>query len=242
MEEAKTTFQPNAYDAKIYKFGRWSTLAFLLILIGVPLSMSIVWGVEIDILTTFKAFFTPFAMFLVVGTVEVFTLAPMLGPGGTFLSFNNGNTMNMTMPAAVSALKVAGYEAGTRQGEVVSLIAISTSVIVSKVILAAGMFGMMFILPVLESPTLQPAFNNFMPALLGALCVPVFIKDPRTSAVPAALAAIVTIIFGYSVIEGIEPLIMPFFLAITAWWKYKLYKSDKAKKEALAASAKASAE
>jgi hypothetical protein len=224
-------FQLTDYDSRIYRFGRISTILFLLILICVPLSMSLIWGVEVDILTTAKAFITPFAMFLVVGTVEVFTLAPILGPGGTFLSFNNGNTTNMTMPATVNSLKVSGYTAGTREAEIVSLIGASTSVIVSKTIIFIGMLSISVILPILQTPVLQPAFENFMPALLGALAIPMFKKDWKTATVPAAIVAIVTIILGYSTIEGIEPLIMPLFLAIAVWWKYVQYKKAKAKKE-----------
>lgn len=227
----KKNFQLTDYDSRIYRFGRISTILFLLILICVPLSMSLIWGVEVDILTTAKAFITPFAMFLVVGTVEVFTLAPILGPGGTFLSFNNGNTTNMTMPATVNSLKVSGYTAGTREAEIVSLIGASTSVIVSKTIIFIGMLSISVILPILQTPVLQPAFENFMPALLGALAIPMFKKDWKTAAVPAAIVAIVTIILGYSTIEGIEPLIMPLFLAIAVWWKYVQYKKAKAKKE-----------
>lgn len=227
----KKSLQLTDYDSRIYRFGRISTILFLLILICVPLSMSLIWGVEVDILTTAKAFITPFAMFLVVGTVEVFTLAPILGPGGTFLSFNNGNTTNMTMPATVNSLKVSGYTAGTREAEIVSLIGASTSVIVSKTIIFIGMLSISVILPILQTPVLQPAFENFMPALLGALAIPMFKKDWKTAAVPAAIVAIVTIILGYSTIEGIEPLIMPLFLAIAVWWKYVQYKKAKAKKE-----------
>lgn len=224
MAKDKTMIKSSEYDSQIYRFGRRSTIIFLFLLLCVPLSMSIVWGVKVDFLTTFKAFFTPFAMFLVVGTVEVFTMAPVLGPGGTFLSFNNGNTLNMTMPATVSALKVAGYESGTPEGEVVSLIGASTSVIVSKIIIAIGMFGIGFILPILEAPVLKPAFENYMPALLGALVLPFFKKDPKTAAAPAVIAAVLTIALGYSTIEHIEPFIMPIFLVITVLWKYQLYK------------------
>lgn len=227
----KKSLQLTEYDSRIYRFGRISTILFLFILICVPLSMSLIWDVDIDILTTAKAFITPFAMFLVVGTVEMFTMAPILGPGGTFLSFNNGNTMNMTMPATVNSLKVSGYTAGTREGEIVSLIGASTSVIVSKIIIFIGMLGISVLLPILQTPVLQPAFDNFMPALLGALAIPMFKKDWKTAVVPAAIVAILTIILGYSTIEGIEPLIMPFFLAIAVWWKYVQYKKAKAKKE-----------
>jgi hypothetical protein len=222
------------YDAAIYRFGRVTTIIFLFILACVPVSMALIWNIKIEFLTTFKAFFTPFAMFLVVGTVEVFTMAPVLGPGGTFMSFNNGNTLNMTMPAAVNAVKISGFEPGTRKAEIVSLIGISTSIVVSKVIVFIGMLGIIVILPILESPVLQPAFENFMPALLGALVLPIFKKDPKTASVPVAAAAMITLIFGYSVIEGIEPLIMPFFLALTVGWKYMQYKKAKSKKEAAA--------
>ena len=212
------------FDTRLHKWGRKSTIIFLISLICVPLAMSIIWGVGVDLKTTAIALMSPLAMFLVVGTVEVLTLAPILGPGGTYISFDTGNTLNIKMPAAVSCLKLTGYEAGTREANIVSMVAICVSAITTMIILLIGMLSISFILPILQTPVLKPGFDNFMPALLGALIFPIIKKDFKTAIVPCLAVAVVTLIFGYSTIEGIEPLIMPVFLVIAVAWKYRLNK------------------
>ncbi len=222
----------NDYDSRLHRWGKKSTIIFLISLICVPLSMNLIWGVGIDIKTTAIALMSPLAMFLVVGTVECLTIAPILGPGGTYISFNTGNTLNIKMPAAVSCLKLTGYEALSKEANIVSMVAICVSAVTTMVITFLGMIFISAILPVLQAPILQPAFDNFMPALLGALIFPMIKKDFKTAIVPCVAVAIVTLVFGYSLIEGIEPLIMPIFLAIAVAWKYHLYKKSGKGKEA----------
>jgi len=218
------------FSAKVHRFGRFSTIVFIISLLCVPLGITLIWSVEVDFLTTLKALITPLAMFLVVGTVEVFTIAPVLGSAGTYISFNTGNTLNLKMPAAVSSLKVTDSEPGTRRADIVGMIAIATSAIVTMIITFLGMVGISVILPVLESDLLSPAFENYMPALLGALVAPMLVKDFRTAVVPCAAAALLTLVLGYSTVEGIEPLVMPAFLALAVWWKYRQYRKSGQKK------------
>ena len=234
MEENKATIQTNdydyEYDSKLYRFGRITTIIFLLLLWCVPLSMSIIWNIGVDIPTTLAALFTPLSMFLIVGTVQVFTLAPVLGAPATFMSFNNGDTLLVTMPAVVSAQKISGYNAGTRNGEIVSMIGAAVSVITCKIVLFIGFVGISFILPVLQSPVLQPAFRFFIPALLGALVFPAIKKDVKAACVPVVAVAIATLIVGYSVFTRNTPYIMPFVIILSVLWRYVLYRKENAKK------------
>jgi len=231
MENTKTTVRsagPTEYDSKVYRFGQISTIILLILLFCVPLSMSLIWNIRVDIGAVAPAFFTLFAMFLMIGITQIFSFTPILGTGGTFLSHNNGNDLNLTVPAAINALKIAGYEAGTPRGNIVALIAVSTAVIVSKIIIFLGMAGISFILPILEAPVLQPAFENFMPALLGALIMPFFRKDWKTAIVPAAAVAVATLIIGYPTMSSIAPFAIPVVGAIAVWRKYVLYKAEQA--------------
>lgn len=231
-KKEKSTYILSEYDNRLHRFGRITTIFVLIVLLCIPASMMLIWGVKIDLGKTALALMSPLLMFLAVGTIEVLTLAPILGPGGTYISFNTGNTLNLKMPAAVSSLKLTPYEPGSKEAGVVQMVAICVSTIVTMVITFLGMLFISAILPFLEAPALQPGFSHFMPALLGALVVPIFLKDLKTAAVPMAVAAILTIVLGYSTVEGIEPLLMPFFLAISVGWKYMQWKKAKKKAEA----------
>jgi hypothetical protein len=75
-------------------------------------------------------------------------------------------------------------QAGTEEGEVISTLAIATSSIVTTVIIAAGVLLLSQIAPVLQSPVLQPAFENILPALFGALGVVFISKDWKIAIAP----------------------------------------------------------
>lgn len=77
-------------------------------------------------------------IYWVVCTIEVFTYAPMLGSGGTYLAFVTGNITNLKAPAAINAMQMADVKAGSEKGEVVSTIAIATTSIITTIILALG--------------------------------------------------------------------------------------------------------
>ncbi|MFR4009250.1 MAG: hypothetical protein ACLT0Y_08275 [Christensenellales bacterium] len=57
-------------------------------------------------------------IFWTVGTIEVFTYAPMLGAGGSYLGFVTGNLTNLKVPCALNAMRSAGVEPGSEEGEV----------------------------------------------------------------------------------------------------------------------------
>ena len=79
---------------------------------------------------------------------------------------------------------VIEVEASSEEGEVISTIAIATSSIVTTIILAAGVFGLTLISPILDSPVLKPAFDNILPALFGGLGVVYISKNPKLAIAP----------------------------------------------------------
>ena len=129
-------------------------------------------------------------IFWTVGVIEVITYTPMLGVGGTYLSFVTGNLTALKAPAALTAMENAKVKASSEEGEVISTIAIATSSIVTTVILALGVFGLTLIAPVLDHPALKPAFDNILPALFGGLGVVYISKNPKLSIAPLAFMII----------------------------------------------------
>jgi len=122
--------------------------------------------------------------FWTVGIIEVFTFVPMLGAGGSYLGFVTGNLTNLKVPCAINAMQLAKVKSGTEEGEVISTIAIAVSSIVTTLIIAAGVFLLTLIRPLLESPVLAPAFSNILPALFGALAVVLISRNWKVALTP----------------------------------------------------------
>ena len=126
-------------------------------------------------------------MYWAVGLVEVFTYVPMLGAGGTYLSFVTGNISNLKLPCAVDAMERADVKPNSEEGEIISTIAIAVSSIVTTIIIIIGVILIVPLTPVLESPVLEPAFNMILPALFGGLAVVFISKNLKLSIAPIIL-------------------------------------------------------
>lgn len=121
-----------------------------------------------------------------VGFIEVVTFTPMLGTGGTYLSFVTGNVTALKVPAALNAMESAGVKSGTEEGELISTIAIATASIVTTIIISAGVLLFAQLTPLINSPVLKPAFDNIMPALFGGLGVVYISRNWKVSIAPMA--------------------------------------------------------
>ncbi len=133
-------------------------------------------------------------MYWAVGVVETFTYVPMLGAGGSYLSFVTGNISNLKLPCAINALEQENVKPNTDEGEVVSTVAIAVSSIVTTAIILVGVLLITPLAPVLQAPALQPAFAQLVPALFGALGV-VFISKHWKIAVAPVLLMILLFVF-----------------------------------------------
>lgn len=212
------------YETALHRLGRISTTVMLIALISVPVVMTMIFGVEVEPDKTITAFVGAFSLFGVIGAIEFFSYAPILGAGGQYLSFITGNIGNLKLPAALSGIKLSGYATGTKEAEVISMISIAVSSIMTTVIVLIGMLFVGQFLPLLQSPFLAPAFSNLMPALLGALATPIFVKDLRTASIPCIAAAVLTLTIGYPMVARYQAFLMPLFLVIAVGWSFVLYK------------------
>ena len=90
----------------------------------------------------------------------------------------------MQIPCALNARDIVGTEAGTPENDIVSTLSIATSSLVTTVVIALGVFMITPLRPVLEAEALQPAFNNVVPALFGAMAFQYFRKGKNLVAIP----------------------------------------------------------
>ena len=176
--------QEMSYRDSIHKTGRIWILSALAMLLAVPAAMCIYYSAWPPVGGVLKGLLSIVPIFWTVGVIEVFTYVPMLGTGGSYLGFVTGNLANLKVPCALNSMDRAGVQPGTDEGEVISTLAIATSSIVTTLIIALGVLLLSQITPVLESPTLQPAFENILPALFGALGVVFVSKDWKIAVAP----------------------------------------------------------
>ena len=132
-------------------------------------------------------------MYWAVGVVEVITFIPMLGAGGSYLSFVTGNISNLKLPCAINALENAGADPKSEEGEIISTIAIAVSSIVTTIIVALGVLLIGPLDGILSNPVLTPAFDQMLPALFGALGVALVSKNWKIAIAPILLMLILFI-------------------------------------------------
>lgn len=176
--------QEMSYRDSVHRMGRVWILSALALLLAVPAAICVYYKAWSPVGGILKGLLSIVPIFWTVGVIEVFTYVPMLGTGGSYLGFVTGNLANLKVPCALNSMDRAGVQAGTEEGEVISTLAIATSSIVTTVIIAAGVLLLSQIAPVLQSPVLQPAFENILPALFGALGVVFISKDWKIAIAP----------------------------------------------------------
>lgn len=216
--------QELSYRDSVHKMGRVWILSALAMLLAVPAAICIYYNAWPPVTGILKGLLSIVPIFWTVGVIEVFTYVPMLGTGGSYLGFVTGNLANLKVPCALNSMDRAGVQPGTEEGEVVSTIAIATSSIVTTLIIALGVLLLSQIAPVLESPALQPAFENILPALFGALGVVFVSKDWKIAIAP--LLVMITLFLLVPSLAGAVGILVPVGALIAIGVARILYKKN----------------
>lgn len=181
------------YMESVHRDGRvWGIIVGSLIMLF-PFVVSVLFGAMPNMAVLAKGLVATAPMYWAVGIIEIFTYVPMLGAGGTYLSFITGNISNLKLPCAIDAMERAKVKASSEEGEVISTIAIAVSSIVTTIIILVGVICIVPLTPILESPVLEPAFNMILPALFGGLAVVFIAKNAKLSIAPIILMLILFI-------------------------------------------------
>ncbi len=212
-----------SYMDSVHRDGRiWGIIVGCVIL-AFPLVLSFLFGVIPDFGVLIKGVLATAPMYWAVGIIEIFTYVPMLGAGGTYLSFITGNISNLKLPCAIDAMERAGVKASSEEGEVISTISIAVSSIVTTLIIIVGVICIVPLTPLLESPVLEPAFNMILPALFGGLAVVFISKNLKLSIAPVLLM-LVLFIFVPALNAGTVGIMVPVGVVFTVAVARILYK------------------
>ena len=181
------------YMDSVHRAGRAWGLILCGLILAFPIAVSIIFKAIPQWDALGKAALAIIPMYWAVGIIEIFTYVPMLGAGGSYLSFVTGNISNLKLPCALDALERANVKPTSEEGEVISTISIAVSSIVTTVIIIIGVILIVPLTPILQNPTLAPAFDQILPALFGGLAVVFISKNPKLAAAPIILMLILFI-------------------------------------------------
>ena len=182
-----------SYLDSVHRDGRIWNLSVMVLLMAFPIVVAVVFGVLPDWKALGVGLVATAPMYWAVGAIETVTYVPMLGAGGSYLSFVTGNITNLKLPCALNALEQNEVSATSEEGEVISTIAIATSSIVTTVIIIIGVICIAPLTPILSAPVLQPAFAQILPALFGGLGVAFVSKNWKLAVAPVVLMLILFI-------------------------------------------------
>ncbi len=214
------------YIDQVHSWGRISTISALCVLLMFPTAICLYLNAWPPINGVLSGLLKLIPTYWSVAVIEVIVYTPMLGAGGTYLSFVTGNIANLKLPCAISAMEGADVKPNSEEGEVISTIAIATSSIVTTAVLAIGILAFApFLQTFTDSALLKPAFAQVLPALFGALGAGYFIKHWRISFFPI-LVMIAVLVFAPTM--GASTLLFVGIVASVggalAMWKLNLLK------------------
>lgn len=190
MNETERKAYLEQFNRRTHVLGRIVSAITLVLLVGAPFLIGTFLGTMPDMGAVAKGFLSVGLVWTVSSVAEFLIYTPMLGAGGGYLAFITGNLINMKIPCAVNARDIVGTKTGTAENEIISTLSIATSSLVTIVVLALGVALLVPLQPVLQSPVLQPAFANVVPALFGAMAYQYFRKNVQVAVAPLVVMSL----------------------------------------------------
>lgn len=196
--------------------GRLFMFCFLAYTFVIPIVICVVYGVWPTIPQLVPGVLAILALMVPTSIAEVASYVPIVG-SSSYLCWTTGNLMNLKIPCAVEAQKVAKVEQNTPEGDAIALISTSISSIVTIVVLAIGMLLIVPLQGVLQNEYVQTASNYILPALFGSMALgivgrgnaPTYVKNKLTIAIVPVVLVIVLALIGLPVLDMAVYLILP---------------------------------
>lgn len=215
------------YINKMHKWGRiWAFITCTMVF-AFPFALAIIFNAWPDFGVFLAGLFGVAVTFWPVGIIEVITYTPMLGVGGTYLSFVTGNLTSLKVPCALDAMEKAEVKADSDEGEVISTIAIATSSIMTILIILIGVIMIIPLLGLMEKfPQMTYAFDNVLPALFGGLGVVYLSRYFKIAILPMSLMLLLFVFVPY-LNAGMVGIMIPVSMIITLCYSRVLYNKER---------------
>lgn len=179
--------------APVHRTGRFTILLAIICLLFPGLYLYFFHGLAPTVGPLLKALLAVWSFMVVMGILEPIIYFPILGLGGTYMSFLVGNVLNLRVPVSATAQQVVGTEEGTPESEVVSTLGIAGSLIASELVMIGGLLLLLPFISKIQGSggAVEVALNQVLPALFGALGGIFLFRVPKLGIVPLGLGFII---------------------------------------------------
>lgn len=210
----------SSYEESVHRLGKIFAALALIIILGIPAAIMLRYQVTPPWGGFLLGLWGVAAIYVPVGIIEFFTYVPMLGTGSSYLMFVTGNLTNLKVPCALNSMEVAEVKPGTKEADIIATISVATSAIVTDIIIIIGVVAASALLPILNSPAVQPAFNNVIPALFGALGV-VWLRKYWKMAIIPCIVMLIVFVFVPTKVLGLMIPVAAIIAILCARYLYK---------------------
>lgn len=215
-------FDYEDFEKSVHRSGIIMNSIGLGLLFAVPFLFSLILNTSINWKGWLSGIIRVGATYLPICIVEFLIYVPILGAGASYLSFITGNIINMKLPCAYSAREIAGTSAGTKEDSIITTLSVATSSLVTMLVIFVGVLLLIPLTPILNDPTLKPAFDNLLPALFGALGCQYFSKSWKLTAVPVLFMTLLCIFVPSLISQTTTMMIVVGAMSIAlSWFMYK---------------------
>lgn len=192
------------YFNGIHKIGRIGSILSIGAMLIIPYLVSVVYNLRFDFKEIMSIAGTLLAVFIPTVLAEFISYGPILG-SGTYLAYITGNVTNLKIPCALNAQALMNLEQGSEESDVISIIAIASSSLVTMVIVAIGVLLLIPLQPLLQSEQVQVASKYILPALFGSLFYTMLSGNKsgkntvKHKLLPLVLPGVLMVIYNFSV-------------------------------------------
>lgn len=120
---------------------------------------------------------------------EPISYYPIVGRAGLYMTFLSGNTVNVRIPAAISAQQASGHTSGTNKGSIMGTVGMGVSVWICAILLTLSIIAGEAILSKVPA-SFMTVLSLIIPALFGGIFTQFAIKSPKTGVFALAVCYI----------------------------------------------------
>lgn len=213
------------FDVHVHRLGRITILTCIILALCVPLMVWILFGIMPPSKSLISGIITVSSFMIPLSIAEILAFYPILGTSGLYISYTTGNISNLKLPSAAIGMEAAEVKPATKEGDIVSTIAMSGSVIVCELILILGVILLVPLSKPLNNPVLKPAFDQILPALFGALGAYFILKNYKLAIIPLALGILFSV-FNIQTAIAVPVCVLISVLGARLLYKKGLVKAD----------------
>lgn len=198
MTKNLSTLTPDEiFDGQVHRVGRLTIIICIILVLSVPIMVGCIFGILPPLKSLLFGVLTVSSFMIPLSIAEILSFYPILGASGLYISYTTGNISNLKVPCATIGMEAAEVKPSTKEGDIISTIAMAGSVIVCEVILILSLLLLAPLSGYLQNPVLKPAFDQILPALFGSLGAYFILKNYRLAVIPLVSGIVFSITFSF---------------------------------------------